>query len=89
MENLNMDSFLKAWLLFADDGSGGTFSGAMIFIGILGGKFFEGAAFSADLILFLPRTQFFLSLWVCDAIFDDRCRSVRMRTFFAVAVSCF
>ena len=58
MENLNMDLLYMAAAVMM---------GAAIGIGILGGKFLEGAARQPDLIPLL-RTQFFIVMGLVDAI---------------------
>ena len=52
--------------------------GAAIGIGVLGGKFLEGAARQPDLLPLL-RTQFFIVMGLVDAIPDDRGRSGYVR----------
>ena len=61
MENLNMDLLYIAVMM------GLAAIGAAIGIGILGGKFLEGAARQPDLIPLL-RTQFFIVMGLVDAI---------------------
>ena len=63
MENLNMDLLYMAAAVMM----GLAASGAAIGIGILGGKFLEGAARQPDLIPLL-RTQFFIVMGLVDAI---------------------
>ena len=63
MENLNMDLLYMAAAVMM----GLAAIGAAIGIGILGGKFLEGAARQPDLIP-LPRTQFFIVMGLVDAI---------------------
>ena len=69
MENLNMDLLYMAAAVMM----GLAAIGAAIGIGILGGKFLEGAARQPDLIPLL-RTQFFIGCYP-----DDRCRSGSVR----------
>ena len=71
MENLNMDLLYMAAAVMM----GLAAIGAAIGIGILGGKFLEGAARQPDLIPLL-RTQFFI---VGGCYPDDRCRSGSVR----------
>ena len=63
MENLNMDLLYIAAAMMM----GLAAIGASIGIGILGGKFLEGAARQPDLIPVL-RTQFFIVMGLVDAI---------------------
>ena len=63
MENLNMDLLYIAAAVMM----GLAAIGAAIGIGILGGKFLEGAARRPDLIPLL-RTQFFIVMGLVDAI---------------------
>ena len=63
MENLNMDLLYIAAAVMM----GLAAIGAAIGIGILGGKFLEGAARQPDLIPLL-RTQFFIVMGLVDAI---------------------
>ena len=63
MENLNMDLLYIAAAVMM----GLAAIGAAIGIGILGGKFLEGAARHPDLIPLL-RTQFFIVMGLVDAI---------------------
>ncbi|WP_367680440.1 F0F1 ATP synthase subunit C [Candidatus Fukatsuia anoeciicola] len=63
MENLNMDLLYMAAAIMM----GLAAIGAAIGIGILGGKFLEGAARQPDLISLL-RTQFFIVMGLVDAI---------------------
>ena len=63
MENLNMDLLYMAAAVMM----GLAAIGAAIGIGILGGKFLEGAARQPDLIPLL-RTQFFVVMGLVDAI---------------------
>ncbi|WWO97872.1 MAG: F0F1 ATP synthase subunit C [Candidatus Dasytiphilus stammeri] len=63
MENLNMDLIYVAAAVMM----GLAAIGAAIGIGILGGKFLEGAARQPDLISLL-RTQFFVVMGLVDAI---------------------
>lgn len=63
MENLNMDLLYMAAAVMM----GLAAIGAAIGIGILGGKFLEGAARHPDLIPLL-RTQFFIVMGLVDAI---------------------
>ncbi|WWO99217.1 MAG: F0F1 ATP synthase subunit C [Candidatus Dasytiphilus stammeri] len=63
MENLNMDLIYIAAAVMM----GLAAIGAAIGIGILGGKFLEGAARQPDLISLL-RTQFFVVMGLVDAI---------------------
>lgn len=63
MENLNMDLLYMAAAVMM----GLAAIGAAIGIGILGGKFTEGAARRPDLIPLL-RTQFFIVMGLVDAI---------------------
>uniref|UniRef100_A0A182S5T6 ATP synthase F0 sector subunit C n=2 Tax=cellular organisms TaxID=131567 RepID=A0A182S5T6_9DIPT len=63
MENLNMDLLYMAAAIMM----GLAAIGAAIGIGILGGKFLEGAARQPDLIPLL-RTQFFIVMGLVDAI---------------------
>src|SRR5699024_11888773 len=63
MENLNMDLLYMAAAVMM----GLAAIGAAIGIGILGGKFLEGAARQPDLIPLL-RTQFFIVMGLVDAI---------------------
>ena len=70
MENLNMDLLYMAAAVMM----GLAAIGAAIGIGILGGKFLEGAARQPDLIPLL-RTQFFIVMGLVDA----RCRSGSVR----------
>ena len=63
MENLNMDLLYMAAAVMM----GLAAIGAAIGIGILGGKFLEGAARPPDLIPLL-RTQFFIVMGLVDAI---------------------
>ena len=63
MENLNMDLLYMAAAVMM----GLAAIGAAIGIGILGGKFLEGAARLPDLIPLL-RTQFFIVMGLVDAI---------------------
>ena len=63
MENLNMDLLYMAAAVMM----GLAAIGAAIGIGILGGKFLEGAASQPDLIPLL-RTQFFIVMGLVDAI---------------------
>ena len=63
MENLNMDLLYMAAAVMM----GLAAIGAAIGIGILGGKFLEGAARQPDLITLL-RTQFFIVMGLMDAI---------------------
>ncbi len=63
MENLNMDLLYMAAAVMM----GLAAIGAAIGIGILGGKFLEGAARRPDLIPLL-RTQFFIVMGLVDAI---------------------
>ena len=63
MENLNMDLLYIAAAMMM----GLAAIGASIGIGILGGKFLEGAACQPDLIPVL-RTQFFIVMGLVDAI---------------------
>ena len=63
MENLNMDLLYMAAAVMM----GLAAIGAAIGIGILGGKFLEGAAHQPDLIPLL-RTQFFIVMGLVDAI---------------------
>lgn len=63
MENLNMDLLYIAAAVMM----GLAAIGAAIGIGILGGKFTEGAARRPDLIPLL-RTQFFIVMGLVDAI---------------------
>jgi len=63
METLNMDLLYMAAAVMM----GLAAIGAAIGIGILGGKFLEGAARQPDLITLL-RTQFFIVMGLVDAI---------------------
>ena len=63
MENLNMDLLYIAAAMMM----GLAAIGASIGIGILGGKFLEGAARQPDLVPVL-RTQFFIARGLVDAI---------------------
>ena len=63
MENLNMDLLYMAAAVMM----GLAAIGAAIGIGILGGKFLEGAARQPDLSTVL-RTQFFIVMGLVDAI---------------------
>ena len=63
MENLNMDLLYMAAAVMM----GLAAIGAAIGIGILGGKFLEGAERQPDLIPLL-RTQFFIVMGLVDAI---------------------
>ncbi|HEK2825522.1 TPA: F0F1 ATP synthase subunit C [Proteus mirabilis] len=63
MENLSMDLLYMAAAIMM----GLAAIGAAIGIGILGGKFLEGAARHPDLIPLL-RTQFFIVMGLVDAI---------------------
>lgn len=63
MENLNMDMLYMAAAIMM----GLAAIGAAIGIGILGGKFLEGAARQPDLIPLL-RIQFFIVMGLVDAI---------------------
>ena len=63
MENLSMDLLYMAAAIMM----GLAAIGAAIGIGILGGKFLEGAARQPDLISLL-RTQFFIVMGLVDAI---------------------
>ena len=63
MENLSMDLLYMAAAVMM----GLAAIGAAIGIGILGGKFLEGAARQPDLITLL-RTQFFIVMGLVDAI---------------------
>ncbi|QCI20755.1 F0F1 ATP synthase subunit C [Buchnera aphidicola (Hyperomyzus lactucae)] len=63
MENLNVDMLYIAVAIMIGLAS----IGAAIGIGILGGKFLEGAARQPDLIPLL-RTQFFVVMGLVDAI---------------------
>ncbi|HAH3433050.1 F0F1 ATP synthase subunit C [Escherichia coli] len=63
MENLNMDLLYMAAAVMM----GLAAIGAAIGIGILGGKFLEGAVRQPDLIPLL-RTQFFIVMGLVDAI---------------------
>ena len=63
MENLNMDLLYIAAAMMM----GLAAIGASIGIGILGGKFLEGAARQPDLIPVL-RTQFFIVMGLVDAV---------------------
>ncbi|MFY0172459.1 F0F1 ATP synthase subunit C [Raoultella ornithinolytica] len=63
MENLNMDLLYMAAAVMM----GLAAIGAAIGIGILGGKFLEGASRQPDLIPLL-RTQFFIVMGLVDAI---------------------
>lgn len=63
MENLNMDLMYMAAAIMM----GLAAIGAAIGIGILGGKFLEGAARQPDLIPLL-RMQFFIVMGLVDAI---------------------
>ena len=63
MENLNMDLLYMAAAVMM----GLAAIGAAIGIGILGGKFLEGAARPPDLIALL-RPQFFIVMGLVDAI---------------------
>ena len=63
MENLNMDLLYMAAAVMM----GLAAIGAAIGIGILGGKFLEGAARQPDLIPLL-RTKFFIVMGLVDAI---------------------
>ncbi len=83
MENLNMDLLYMAAAVMM----GLAAIGAAIGIGILGGKFLEGAARQPDLIPLL-RTQFFIVMGLVDAIPDDRCRSGSVRDVRRRVVSC-
>ncbi|UDG80552.1 ATP synthase subunit c [Candidatus Hartigia pinicola] len=63
MENINIDLLYMASTIMM----GLAAVGAAIGIGILGGKFLEGAARQPDLIPLL-RTQFFIIIGLLDAI---------------------
>ena len=63
MENLNMDLLYIAAAIMMGLAS----IGAAIGIGMLGGKFLEGAARQPDLIPLL-RTQFFIVMGLVDAV---------------------
>ncbi|AEO08376.1 F0F1 ATP synthase subunit C [Buchnera aphidicola str. Ak (Acyrthosiphon kondoi)] len=63
MENLNVDMLYIAVAIMIGLAS----IGAAIGIGILGGKFLEGAARQPDLVPLL-RTQFFVVMGLVDAI---------------------
>ncbi|ACL29837.1 F0F1 ATP synthase subunit C [Buchnera aphidicola str. APS (Acyrthosiphon pisum)] len=63
MENLNVDMLYIAVAIMVGLAS----IGAAIGIGILGGKFLEGAARQPDLVPLL-RTQFFVVMGLVDAI---------------------
>ncbi|STH33344.1 membrane-bound ATP synthase F0 sector subunit c [Escherichia coli] len=74
MENLNMDLLYMAAAVMM----GLAAIGAAIGIGILGGKFLEGAARQPDLIPLL-RTQFLYRYGSGGCYPDDRCRSGSVR----------